>query len=58
MGKYKAVSADAKETLSLENGNLRDEPDFAYFDVDPHTLGRGPSPNRTLTLVSKEIADR
>jgi hypothetical protein len=52
------MSADAKETLSLEGGKLRDDSELAYFDVDPDTLQRSPSPSRTLTLVAKEIADQ
>jgi hypothetical protein len=57
-GKYKPASADSKVTVSLEDGKLREETELAYFDVDPETLQRSPSPFKTLTAVAKEIADR
>jgi hypothetical protein len=42
---------------SLQDGKLRDESELAYYDVVPDTLQPNPSPNNTLTLDSKEIAD-
>jgi hypothetical protein len=57
-GKYKPISSDVKATLWLEDGKLRAEEEFTYFDVDPDTLKRSPSPQKPVTLVSKELADR
>jgi hypothetical protein len=57
-GAYKPYTSNVKTTLSLEGGKLRDESHVAYFDVDPDTFERSPSPVRTVTTVSTEIADR
>ena len=57
-GTYKPAAIDGKETFLLEDGKLRNQTDLAFFDVDPDTLRRSPSPNKTLTLVAKEVADR
>jgi hypothetical protein len=57
-GRYKPYTCDVKTTLSLEGGKLCDESHVSDFGVDPDTLRRSPSPVRTVTTVSQEIADR